>query len=122
MSTIMNIIWLFFGGLILAFEWVIAGILCIIFIITIPFARGCFEMAASCLTPFGKKAQLKSSFGEPARPISAFLWIIFLGIWLAISHILIGIAQCCTIIGIPFGIQNFKLVQVAFNPYKYTLK
>ena len=89
---------------------------------TIPFARGCFEMATSCLTPFGKKVQLKSNFGEPARPISAFLWIIFAGIWLAISHILIGITQCCTIIGIPFGIQNFKLVQVAFNPYKYTLR
>lgn len=122
MNTLLNIIWLFLGGLILALEWVIAGILCIIFIITIPFARGCFEMATSCLTPFGKKVQLKSNFGEPARPISAFLWIIFAGIWLAISHILIGITQCCTIIGIPFGIQNFKLVQVAFNPYKYTLR
>ena len=62
------------------------------------------------------------NYGEPARPISAFLWIIFAGIWLALSHLLIGIAQCCTIVGIPFGIQNFKLVQVAFNPYKYTLR
>ena len=55
MSIVMNIIWLFFGGLFLALEWIIMGIISIIFIITIPFARGCFEMAASCLTPFGKK-------------------------------------------------------------------
>lgn len=122
MSVIMNLLWLFFGGLLLAFEWAVAGLLCILFIITIPFASGCFEMVVSCLAPFGKEVVLKTELGEKARPISAFLWIIFAGIWLAISHILIGIAQCCTIIGIPFGLQNFKLVKVAFNPYKYTLR
>ena len=82
MNTLLNIIWLLLGGLVLALEWVIAGILCIIFIITIPFARGCFEMATSCLTPFGKKVQLKSNFGRTSKTNSAFLWIIFAGIWL----------------------------------------
>ena len=122
MSLLLNIIWLFLGGLVLAFEWLIAGIISFILIITIPFSRGCFEMAGSCLMPFGKEVVLKTDLGEPPRPISAFFWIIFFGIWLAISHIIAGICQCVTIIGIPLGIQNFKLAQVAFNPYKYTLR
>ena len=121
MNTLLNIIWLFLGGLVLALEWVIAGILCIIFIITIPLQEDVLRWQLLVYTVW-KKGTVKEQFGEPARPISAFLWIIFAGIWLAISHILIGITQCCTIIGIPFGIQNFKLVQVAFNPYKYTLR
>lgn len=121
MSLILNILWLCCGGLVLALEWVLAGILSIIFIITIPFASGCFEMAKSCLMPFGKEIVLKENLGSSPRPISAFFWIIFAGIWLALSHIISGIALCCTIIGIPFGIQNFKLIKVAFNPYKYTL-
>ena len=121
MSLLLNIIWLFLGGLVLAFEWFVAGIISTILIVTIPFARGYFEMAASCLTPFGKDVVLKTEYGEPPRPISAFFWIIFLGIWLAISHIIAGILQCITIIGIPVGIQNFKLAKIAFNPYKYTL-
>ena len=121
MSLILNIIWLFLGGLVLAFEWLIAGVLSIIFIVTIPFASGCFEMAASCIMPFGKEVVEKQHYGAPPRPISAFFWIIFIGIWLAISHIISGIAMCLTIVGIPLGIQNFKLAKVAFNPYKYSL-
>ncbi|MGL5057397.1 MAG: YccF domain-containing protein [Fusobacteriaceae bacterium] len=121
MSLILNIIWLFLGGLILAFEWAIAGVLSIIFIVTIPFASGCFEMAMSCLAPFGKEVVEKQNYGFPPRPISAFFWIVFIGIWLAISHIFSGIAMCLTIVGIPLGIQNFKLAKVAFNPYKYSL-
>ncbi|MGL4402491.1 MAG: YccF domain-containing protein [Fusobacteriaceae bacterium] len=122
MSLILNIIWLCMGGLVLALEWLIAGLLSIVFIITFPFASGCFEMASSCLMPFGKEVVEKRLEGEPPRPISAFFWIIFFGIWLAISHIISGIAMCITIIGIPLGIQNFKLAQVAFNPYKYGLR
>ncbi len=121
MSLILNIIWLFLGGLVLAFEWIIAGIFCIIFIITIPFSRGCFEMAASCIMPFGKEVVLKSELGEKPRPVSAFFWIILFGIWLAISHLVSGILLCCTIIGVPLGIQNFKLMKIALNPYKYAL-
>lgn len=122
MNLILNIIWLCFGGFILAIEWLIAGIFSIIFIITLPFTSGCFEMASSCLAPFGKEVVEKGDLGHSPRPISAFFWIILFGIWLAISHILAGIAMCMTIIGIPLGIQNFKLAQVAFNPYRYGLR
>lgn len=121
MSTLLNIIWLFLGGLVLSLSWIVAGILSFIFIITIPFASGCFEMAKATLTPFGKDVILKKHLGREPRPISAFLWIILFGIWLAIGHILSGILLCLTIIGIPMGLQNFKLVRVAFNPYKYAL-
>ncbi|WP_370521568.1 YccF domain-containing protein [Cetobacterium sp. 8H] len=122
MNLILNILWLALGGLPLAIEWLICGVLSIVFIITIPFTRGCFEMASACLTPFGKEVVEQTGLGQPPRPIAGFFWIIFFGIWLAISHIIVGIAMCLTVIGIPLGLQNFKLAQVAFNPYKYTLR
>lgn len=121
MSILLNIIWLFLGGLFLSLSWVIAGILSFIFIITIPFASGCFEMARATLTPFGKDVVLKRHLGVHPRPISGVFWVILFGIWLAIGHILSGISLCLTVIGIPLGLQNFKLVRVAFNPYKYSL-
>lgn len=121
MNTILNIIWLFLGGLVLSFGWIVAGILSFIFVITIPFASGCFEMAKSTLTPFGKEIILKKHLGKKPRPISSFLWIILFGIWLALGHIISGISLCFTVVGIPLGMQNFKLVKIAFNPYKYSL-
>ncbi len=72
MSLLLNIIWLFLGGLVLAFEWVIAGIISFILIITIPFSRGCFEMAGSCLMPFGKRVVLKSDLGNGRILLNAF--------------------------------------------------
>lgn len=122
MSTLLNIIWLFLGGLVLSFSWIIAGILSFIFIITIPFASGCFQMARATLTPFGKEVVLKRHLGVHPKPISEFFWIVLFGIWLAIGHVISGISLCFTIIGIPLGLQNFKLVKVAFNPYKYSLE
>lgn len=121
MSTLLNIIWLFLGGLVLSLGWVIAGILSFIFIVTIPFASGCFEMARATLSPFGKDVTLKRHLGSELRPIAAFFWIILFGVWLAIGHIISGVSLCLTIVGIPMGLQNFKLVRVAFNPYKYAL-
>ena len=121
MNLLLNILWLFFGGLLLSVQWLVAGLLSIILLITIPFSTGCFTMGGACLTPFGKKVVLKEEMGKKPRPISAFFWIILIGLWLAISHLIVGIVACLTFLGIPFGIQHFKLMKVAFNPYKYTL-
>lgn len=122
MNLLLNILWLAFGGLLLSVQWLVAGLLSIILIITIPFSTGCFEMGGACLMPFGRKVVLKETLNDYSpRPISAFFWVILIGLWLAISHLLIGIASCLTFFGIPFGIQHFKLMKVAFNPYKYVL-
>lgn len=123
MNTILNIIWLLFGGITTAIGWVISGILCFIFIVTIPFSGACFELAGLTLMPFGKvvvERQHLESETKP-KPIASTLWIIFSGIWLFISYIFSGILMMCTVIGIPMGLQCFKIAQVALNPYKYTL-
>jgi uncharacterized membrane protein YccF (DUF307 family) len=44
------------------------------------------------------------------------IWIIVGGIWIAFSHLVLGVVLCITLIGIPFGIQHFKLMKLAFMP------
>ena len=123
MSTLLNIIWIFFGGLSLALGWVISGILCIIFIVTIPFSGACFELAGLTLTPFGKVVVERKHLNNATdpKPIASTLWIIFSGIWLYIGYLISGVIMMCTVIGIPLGLQCFKIAKVSLNPYKYTL-
>lgn len=79
MSTLLNIIWIFFGGLGLALGWVISGILCIVFIVTIPFSGACFELAGLTLAPFGKEVVERKHLNNAVvpKPIASTLWIIF---------------------------------------------
>ena len=123
MSTLLNIIWIFFGGLGLALGWVISGILCIIFIVTIPFSGACFELAGLTLAPFGKVVVERKHLNNATdpKPIASTLWIIFSGIWLYIGYLISGVIMMCTVIGIPLGLQCFKIAKVSLNPYKYTL-
>ena len=123
MSTLLNIIWIFFGGLSLALGWVISGILCIIFIVTIPFSGACFELAGLTLAPFGKVVVERKHLNNTTdpKPIASTLWIIFSGIWLYIGYLISGVIMMCTVIGIPLGLQCFKIAKVSLNPYKYTL-
>ncbi len=123
MSTLLNIIWIFFGGLSLALGWVISGILCIIFIVTIPFSGACFELAGLTLAPFGKVVVERKHLNNATdpKPIASTLWIIFSGIWLYIGYLISGVIMMCTVIGIPLGLQCFKIAKVSLNPYKYTL-
>ena len=123
MNTLLNIIWIFFGGLGLALDWVISGILCIVFIVTIPFSGACFELAGLTLAPFGKEVVERKHLNNATvpKPIASTLWIIFSGFWLYIAYIISGILMMCTVIGIPLGLQCFKIAKVSLNPYKYTL-
>ena len=123
MSTLLNIIWIFFGGLGLALGWVISGILCIIFIVTIPFSGACFELAGLTLAPCGKVVVERKHLNNATdpKPIASTLWIIFSGIWLYIGYLISGVIMMCTVIGIPLGLQCFKIAKVSLNPYKYTL-
>ena len=115
MKTILNLIWLVLCGFWMAIGYVVAGIICCILIITIPFGVASFRIAAYALWPFGKKVVERPSAGA-ASMIGNVIWLIFAGIWLAIGHVLTGIALCITIIGIPLGIANFKLIPVSLMP------
>jgi uncharacterized membrane protein YccF (DUF307 family) len=115
MKTILNLIWLVLCGFWMAIGYAIAGIICCILIITIPFGVASFRIAAYALWPFGKKVVEKPSAGA-ASLIGNVIWLIFAGVWLAIGHVVTGIALCITIIGIPLGIANFKLIPVSLMP------
>ncbi|NUT34580.1 MAG: YccF domain-containing protein [Hamadaea sp.] len=116
MRTILNVLWFIFGsGFLLALAYAFAGILCFILIVTIPFGVASFRLARYALWPFGHTITEKPSAGL-ASTLANVVWLIIAGWWLALLHIVAGIAQCVTLIGIPFGIANFKLVPAALWP------
>lgn len=115
MRLVLNILWLIFGGLLLALGYAIAGLICFVLIVTIPFGIASFRIANYTLWPFGRTVVPKPTAGV-ASAVGNVIWIIVAGWWLALGHILTGIAQAVTIIGIPLAIANFKLVPVSLTP------
>jgi uncharacterized membrane protein YccF (DUF307 family) len=115
MKTLGNLIWLIFGGIIAAFLWIIAGLLLCVTIIGIPFGVQCFKIAEFVLWPFGREIY-PGNFGIMGF-LGNIIWILVLGIELCIAHLLIGLVFCITIVGIPFGLQHFKLAKLALIPF-----
>ena len=115
MRLILNIIWLIFGGLWLAILYAFFGLVAFILIITIPFGFAAFRMAAFCLWPFGRTILRKPTAGVGST-IGNIIWVVLFGWELALAHLLTGIAQCITIIGIPLGLANFKMIPVSLLP------
>ncbi|AZZ80386.1 YccF domain-containing protein [Gordonia alkanivorans] len=115
MKTILNVIWLLLCGLWMAIGYVIAGIICCILIITIPFGIASFRMANYALWPFGRTVIRKPTAGAGSM-IGNVIWIVVAGLWLALGHITTGLALCITIIGIPLGIASFKMVPISLLP------
>ena len=114
MKTIGNILWFIFEGIGLALAWFLAGLVMCITIIGIPMGVQCFKIAGFVLFPFGKQI---SYGGRTGSFLLNLLWIIICGWELALCAALMGLAWCVTIIGIPFGIQSFKLAKLAFMPF-----
>ncbi|MCH9816127.1 MAG: YccF domain-containing protein [Actinomycetia bacterium] len=118
MRTILNLLWLIVSGIWSALAYAIAGaIMFLLFflIITIPFGIASFRLAGYALWPFGRTVVPDPDAGV-ASTIGNIIWFILAGIWLAIGQFLVGVALCITIIGIPFGIANFKLARLSLNP------
>jgi uncharacterized membrane protein YccF (DUF307 family) len=115
MRFILNVIWLVFGGLFLALGYAIAGLICFVLIVTIPFGIAAFRMANYALWPFGRDAVRRPDAGA-ASMIGNIIWVILFGWWLALGHIGTAIAQFVTIIGIPLGLANLKLVPISLFP------
>jgi uncharacterized membrane protein YccF (DUF307 family) len=113
--VILNVIWLVLAGLWLAIAYALAGILAFILIITIPFGFAAFRIAAFALWPFGRRIERRSDAGVGST-IGNVLWIILFGWELALAHLITGIALCVTIIGIPLGLANFKLIPISLTP------
>jgi uncharacterized membrane protein YccF (DUF307 family) len=112
---LLNVFWLIFGGFFLALGYALAGLVMFVLIITIPFGVAAFRMANYALWPFGREIERKDSAGAISA-IGNVLWIVLFGWWLALGHLALGIAQCISIIGIPLGLANFKLIPVSLVP------
>ena len=115
MKTLLNLIWLVLAGFWLAIGYAIAGIICCVLIVTIPFGIASFRIAGYTLWPFGRTVVDKRSAGAGAL-LGNLIWIVFAGWWLALGHLATGIALCLTVIGIPLGVANFKLIPVSLLP------
>lgn len=112
---VLNLIWLVLAGFWLAILYVFAGILAFILIITIPFGIAAFRIAAFALWPFGRTIARRRDAGAGSL-IGNVVWIIFFGWELALAHLITGIALCITIVGIPLGLANFKLIPISLTP------
>ena len=113
MSCLGNLIWILLGGIFTSLYWFIAGVLLSITIIGIPLGRQCFKAAKLTLAPFGKT--VVPHFER--HPIANLLWIILAGWELAVGYFFASLICCVTIVGIPFGLQGFKLMILAFCPF-----
>jgi uncharacterized membrane protein YccF (DUF307 family) len=117
MSLIGNLIWFIFGGLILGLGYILGGLVLCLTIVGIPFGIKVMKLGLFAMWPFGGEVVQRE---KPMGCLSLLLnviWIIFGGIEIALSHLALGVVFCCTIIGIPFGLQHFKLMLMALMPF-----
>ncbi|WP_289294134.1 MULTISPECIES: YccF domain-containing protein [Bacteroides] len=117
MNLLMNILWLLLGGIFTAVEYLIASFLMMITIIGIPFGLQTLKMALLALYPFGKEVRSSPDSGGCLSILMNILWIFLGGIWISLSHLVFGVLLSITIIGLPFGIQHFKLAGLALTPF-----
>jgi uncharacterized membrane protein YccF (DUF307 family) len=116
MRVLLNIIWLIFGGLVLALAYAVAALVMFILIITIPFGIASARIALFCLWPFGRTLIRRHDAGAGSL-IGNIIWFVLAGWWLALGHLITGVLMCITIIGIPLGLANFKLIPVSLTPF-----
>ena len=115
MRLILNIIWFVLCGVWLAIGYALAAVICFILIITIPFGIAALRIAVFALWPFGKTVVRRPDAGV-ASGIGNILWLVLCGWWLALGHLITGVALCITIIGIPLGIASFKMIPISLTP------
>ena len=112
-----NIIWLLFGGLLVAIEYLLASIPLFISIIGIPFGIQTLKLAGLALWPFGRGTQVKERPTGCLSTVMNIIWILIGGIWICLSHVFFGLLLAITIIGIPWAKQHFKLASLALTPF-----
>ncbi len=117
MKILGNLIWLIFGGIIIAIEYFIGSLILMITIIGIPFGIQTLKMAALAIWPFGRDTRMHSISSGCLYILMNVLWLLTGGLWIAATHAIFGILLCITIIGIPFGMQHFKLTAIALSPF-----
>jgi uncharacterized membrane protein YccF (DUF307 family) len=115
MRLLLNVIWLALCGIWMAIGYILAGIVCCILIVTIPFGIASFRIASYALWPFGRTVVRRADAGA-ASAVGNVIWLIVAGVWLAIGHLATGALLCLTIIGLPLGVANFKMIPISLLP------
>jgi uncharacterized membrane protein YccF (DUF307 family) len=115
MRPILNLIWLILCGWWMSLLYLLAGLICFVLIITIPFGIAAFRIAGYVLWPFGRQIEPRADAGV-GSVIGNVIWIVLIGWWLAIGHLVSGVLLCLTIIGIPLGLANFKIIPISLMP------
>ncbi|ARJ44146.1 hypothetical protein B1H58_20240 [Pantoea alhagi] len=124
MRTVLNILNFVLGGFFTTLCWLFATLVSIVLIFTLPLTRSCWEITKLSLLPYGNEAvhvdelrpEQSNTLLNTGGTLLNIFWFIFFGWWLCLSHIMLGITQCISIIGIPVGIANFKLAAIALWP------
>lgn len=117
MKLLGNIIWLIFGGINIALEYFVAGLILMLTIVGIPFGLQSFKLGILALCPFGAKVEWMQSQPGCLSTFMNILWFFVGGIWIFLTHIFYGFILCITIIGIPFGKMHFRLAKLALSPF-----
>ncbi len=117
MKTIFNILWLALAGLWMALGYLVAAVLLAITIIGLPFAKQSLKLGGYALWPFGRALIQSPTRHKSLSVIGNLLWFVLAGWWLALGHLLTGVALCLTIIGIPLGIADIKMAGAALVPF-----
>lgn len=116
-SVVLNILWLVLSGFWLFLAYVLAGVVQCLTIIGIPFGIQSFKLAGFALWPFGRSVVRRPGASTSLSLVGNVIWVVLSGIWLALAHALLGILLCITVIGIPLGLGNFKLIPLALMPF-----
>jgi uncharacterized membrane protein YccF (DUF307 family) len=122
-ALLLNVLWMFFGGLWMAVAWIVAAVIMAITIIGLPWARAAFNIASFTLLPFGRKAVSRAEYlgthdvgSGPFGFVGNIIWLVLAGWWLALGHLITAILLTVTIIGIPFAWAHLKLAGIALWP------
>ncbi|QIK67367.1 YccF domain-containing protein [Nocardioides sp. HDW12B] len=115
MRFLLNVIWLVFSGFWLFLAYLVLGALVCLTIIGIPFGIAAFRIASYALWPFGRDVVRRGDHGA-ASTVGNVLWFLLAGLWLAIGHAVSGVVLCLTLIGIPLGLANFKMIPISLSP------
>lgn len=119
MRTILNVLWLIFGGFVIFLEYVLGGLILCLTIVGIPWGIQCFKLAGLGLWPFGRdiKERPTGAMGGVLRLVLNVLWIVVAGFWIFLTHLGLALSLAITIIGLPFALQHLKFSLVALAPF-----
>jgi uncharacterized membrane protein YccF (DUF307 family) len=117
LSTVGNVLWLLLAGFWMAVGYALAGVVACLTIIGIPFGVQLFKLAGYAFWPFGRMVVRRPGGSAGLSTVGNVIWFLLAGLWLALGHLVSGIALCLTIIGIPLGIASFKMAGLALAPF-----